>query len=173
MNFNKYHFENENFNLMALLDRHKKFSNPPHSMQAELEQDAVRDKWERDLDCHHSDSCSKDFDYQPVIGILTQPVSEVKKGNFPFNDYILEVNDNFIRWAGSRTIAIPFDIPEDELLKILPQINGVLFTGGALNLIDPKTHERHPYYNTAKKIFHYSKFMKNAKNENWPVLGIC
>ena len=48
-----------------------------------------------------------------------------------------------------------------------------MFTGGVLNLVDPKTRERHPYYNTAKKIFHYSKFMKNAKNENWPILGIC
>ena len=31
-NFNKYHFEKEEFNLMALLDRHNKFQTPPHSM---------------------------------------------------------------------------------------------------------------------------------------------
>ena len=100
-------------------------------------------------------------------------MSEKKKDGFPYNDYILEVNDNFIRWAGSRTVAIPYDMPEDQLLKILPQINGVLFTGGALELIEPKTGKRHPYYTTAKKIFHYSKFMKNAKGEDWPILGIC
>jgi len=47
---------------------------------------------------------------------MTQPVSESKKPNFPYHDYILEVNDNFIRWAGSRTIAIPYDISETELL---------------------------------------------------------
>lgn len=57
-NFNKYHVEHENFNLMALLDRHKKFQSPPHHMEAELEKDAIRDKWERDLDCHKTDSCS-------------------------------------------------------------------------------------------------------------------
>jgi hypothetical protein len=25
------------------------------------------------------------------------------------------VNDNFIKWAGSRTISIPFDIKDEEL----------------------------------------------------------
>ena len=80
-------------------------------MEEELRKDAIRDKWERDEECNHSDACSKNYDYQPVIGIMTQPVSELKV-DFPYNDYILEVNDNFIRWAGSRTVAIPFDIPE-------------------------------------------------------------
>ena len=49
-------------------------------------------------------------DYIPVIGILTQPVNGNKKKVFNFKDYILEVNDNFIKWSGSRTIAIPYDI---------------------------------------------------------------
>lgn len=71
----------------------------------------------------------------PIIGILTQPVPPKKKHNFGYKDYVLEVNDKFIKWAGSRTIAIPYDMPEDELDIILPQINGVLFTGGALDLI--------------------------------------
>ena len=103
---------------------------------------------------------------------MTQPVSKTKVG-FPYKEYILEVNDNFIRWGGSRTVAIPFDIPEKELLALLPQINGVLFTGGNLDLINPKTKKQHPYYLTARTILHYSKFMKNAKGENWPILGIC
>lgn len=33
--------------------------------------------------------------------------------------------------------------------------------------------EQHPYYITAKRIFHYSKFMKDVKGENWPIIGIC
>ena len=55
---------------------------------------------------------------------------------FNYDDYILEVNDNFVKWGGSRTVAIPFNIENDDLLNLLPQINGVLFTGGALELID-------------------------------------
>jgi hypothetical protein len=58
--------------------------------------------------------------YEPIIGILTQPVLDSKKGQFNYNDYILEINDNFIKWAGSRTVAIPFDISEENLMKLLP-----------------------------------------------------
>ena len=45
------------------------------------------------------------------------------------------MNEKFIKWAGSRTIAIPYNITQQDLEVILPQINGVLFTGGALDLI--------------------------------------
>lgn len=55
----------------------------------------------------------------PTIGIITQPVAPSKKDVFDFNDYILEVNDNFVKWAGSKTIAIPFDISEEELVRML------------------------------------------------------
>lgn len=95
-------------------------------------------------------------DFEPVIGILTQPVSLEKRDEFPYTDYILEVNDNFIRWPGSRTVAIPFNISEAELNELLPQINGVLFTGGALDLINTETGEEHIYYKTTKKIVQYS-----------------
>ena len=81
----------------------------------------------------------------PTIGIITQPVAPGKKDAFDFNDYILEVNDNFVKWAGSKTVAIPFDISEKELVKILDQINGVLLTGGSLTLIDGDGNQ-HPYY---------------------------
>jgi len=103
---------------------------------------------------------------------MTQPVSESKRAGFDADSYILEVNDNFIRWSGSRTVAIPYDIPQKELLELLPQINGVLLTGGALELVTPEG-QQHPYYVTAKRIFHYSKFMKDVKSEDWPVIGIC
>ena len=70
-------------------------------------------------------------------------------------------------------MAIPYNMPEEQLMKLLPQINGVLFTGGALDLIDRETGEQHEYYQTSKRIYHYSKFMKDVKKEDWPILGIC
>ena len=69
-----------------------------------------------------------------------------------------------MRWAGSRTVVIPYDISDADLNKLLPQINGILLTGGSLDLYDNKTEKYHPYYLTAKKIYHYSKFMKDKKN---------
>ena len=108
----------------------------------------------------------------PTIGIITQPVAPGKKDAFDFNDYILEVNDNFVKWAGSKTVAIPFDISEEELVRMLDQINGVLLTGGSLTLIDEDGNQ-HPYYKTAKRVIEYSKMKKDEFGEDWPVLGIC
>jgi gamma-glutamyl hydrolase len=78
-----------------------------------------------------------------------------------------------MRLAGSRTIAIPYDISDEELESVLSQINGVLFTGGSLKLVDKKSGEPHPYYQTAKKIFDYSKTKFDRDNEEWPILGTC
>lgn len=58
-------------------------------------------------------------DFVPIIGILTQPTSESKKKVFNYTDYILEVNSNFVKWPGSKTIAIPFDISEEDLKFVL------------------------------------------------------
>ena len=68
-------------------------------------------------------------------------MADEKKPGFNYSEYILEVNDNFLRWAGSKTIAIPFNVSESELFSILRQVNGVLFTGGALTLVDFKTKQ--------------------------------
>jgi hypothetical protein len=68
-------------------------------LQQELGKDSINDPWE------HGKS-----DYQPLVGILTQPVSESKKETFNHHDYILKINQDFVAWGGSKTIAIPFDI---------------------------------------------------------------
>jgi len=85
-----------------------------------LKKDDIVDPWEATKD--------KKADYIPVIGILTMPVKNDKTGK----EYIVEINDNFIKWPGSKTIAIPFDISPTDLKIILSQINGVYFTGGGL-----------------------------------------
>lgn len=70
-------------------------------------------------------------------------------------------------------VAIPYDMEIEKLDKILPQLNGMLFTGGALDLIDKKSGAYHQYYKTTKHIFSYSLYMKDTKNMTWPILGIC
>ena len=145
-------------NFMRYIGRADFFHLPPKHMRDEVKID-------------HSE-------YQPVIGILTQPTSENKLTVFNFKDYILEINHWFIKWAGSKTIAIPYNISDEDLKYILPQINGVLFTGGSLNLVcekDPKkgTGKLHKYMRTAKKIVDYSRWVKDQRNEEWPILGIC
>lgn len=95
-----------------MLSRNRKFTKPPQELLEELEEDDIVDRWEADKE--------EEADYVPVIGILTQPVSDSKKeGGFNYTDYILEVNDNFVKWAGSRTVAIPYDIAEKDLQVLL------------------------------------------------------
>lgn len=144
-------------------------------MLEELESDQVRDKWECKAVslAEMTKTVNQCYDYQPRIGILTQPTSAKNRQLFDKDQYVLEVNDNFVRWSGSVPIAIPYDISPEELSKVLNQINGVLFTGGALEMIDEKSGEWHQYYKTAHQIFSYSLFMKDVKRKNWPILGIC
>ena len=70
-------------------------------------------------------------------------------------------------------MAIPYDIQKDELLNVLDQINGIYFTGGGIDLIDKKTGKQHAYYKTAKTIYEYAKSVKDSRNEDFPILGIC
>ena len=78
---------------------------------------------------------------EPVIGILTQPVRDSVKSKFPFDEYILEVNHQFMGLHGAKTIPIRYNLPEKDLLHLLDSINGVLFTGGGLKLINETTGE--------------------------------
>lgn len=47
----------------------------------------------------------------------------------------------------------------------------MLFTGGGLLLVNGT--QKHPYMETASRIFQYSRYMKDVKNETWPIMGIC
>ena len=133
----------------------------------ELAADEIIDEWEESI---NGDATS--IDYQPRIGILTQPVSSANRKLYGYDHYILEVNMDFVRWSGSVPVVIPYDIEQQDLSILLPQLNGVLFTGGGLNLLD-NNGRNHPYYETAKQIFNYSLFKKDVLGETWPVLGIC
>ena len=125
--------------------------------------DEVKDPWEEEE--------GDEIDYQPIIGILTQP-KRFKNGTDMEESYILQSNDDFQTWSGSRTIAIPYNIEERALIDLLGNINGVHFTGGGLELID-KDGNQHPYYVTAKRIMNFSKMVKDKYDVDFPVLGIC
>ena len=77
-----------------------------------MARDDIDDPWEANDE-------GREATFVPVIGIITQPVSASKKGEFNYHDYVLEVNDNFVRWAGSKTVAIPYDISEEDLTTML------------------------------------------------------
>ena len=84
--------------------KYKNFQAPHPTVKKELKNDHKCDYWE---------NCKQKR--EPVIGILTQPVADVRKEIFNFDQYILGVNYDFIRWSGSKPIAIPYNIKDQEL----------------------------------------------------------
>ena len=76
----------------------------------------------------------------PLIAILTQPSKENIRQTFDYDEYVLAVNYKFIAMSGARPVYISYlsddEADEKRLFQILEQVNGVLFTGGNLTLID-------------------------------------
>jgi len=65
---------------------------------------------------------------------------------FDFDEYILGINYDFISLSGARPVYISYYLAETDegrkrLYEILDQVNGVLFTGGNLTLVDSETGE--------------------------------
>ena len=75
--------------------------------------------------------------------------------------------------SGMRTVAIPYEIPLNELGALLPMLNGFYLPGGSVHLVNKTTKSLHPYYVRTKMILDYSMKMKDELNEEWPVVGFC
>ena len=73
-----------------------------------------------------------------MIGILTQPIA-LKSHGTSFKNYIIEVHDRWLKMSGMRTVAIPYEIPLNELEALLPMLNGVYLPGGSLSLVNNVT----------------------------------
>lgn len=74
--------------------------------------------------------------------------------------------------AGAKVVPIIYTTPKDELYALLDRLNGVLFTGGSLDLVNPDTKEYHPYTVTSDLIFKYA--MEHTDNGDYfPLIGIC
>jgi gamma-glutamyl hydrolase len=88
------------------------------------------------------------------------------------SQYILDVNARFPELGGARVVPLFYNSTEDMLDEVLPKINGVLFTGGGLDLYDNKTGEFTTYTKTSQYIWNYAKD-RNDNGEHFPLLGIC
>ena len=83
--------------------------------------------------------CSE-LNQQPVIGVLAVPIGQ--ECITISNTHSLDIEGScfhslYVQWleaAGARVIAIPYDIERSELLHLLKSVNGVLFTGGEVEL---------------------------------------
>lgn len=105
-----------------------------------------------------------------TVGILTMPptpTDRVAQGH-----YITAMSDIFMHAGGLTSVFIPYNATDEDLYAILDQVNAVYFTGGDLDLYNPKTGELHPYTFTGMKVLHYAQKQKES-GEHFPILGIC
>jgi hypothetical protein len=102
---------------------------------------------------------------------MTQPKSQRNIKDYPTDQYILEINREFIESSGMvRAMPIHYDTPAEVLEGILDKIDGVHFTGGGLDLYNFTSQVWHPYYLTAKRIFQYATRPSGRK---FLLTGIC
>ena len=99
---------------------------------------------------------------KPVIGMygLVEPISD-------YNKYTKEAIDGgFVRWmeaSGAEVVVIHIWYNHEQIISLLNQINGVLFSAGPRRPL--KLDE--PWEQNAKFVFDY------AKNNGIPIWGTC
>ena len=101
----------------------------------------------------------------PVIKITDELLLK-RKPELRGKSYIAASYVKFVEFAGSRAVAITPNLTDMELKTLFNSLNGLLFPGGNVNLVDSKY-----YYLTKKLISMASK--ENARGIHFPILGIC
>lgn len=81
--------------------------------------------------------------------------------------------DNYVAWlesVGIIPVLIPYDIPKGDLLYCLQRVDGVVWTGGA---IEKSKYDavRPIYLDTLYTTFEAAK--RHNKNVPYPIVGIC
>jgi len=110
---------------------------------------------------------SKDFPLRndnPVIGIVSLPASQCINGKI--GGYCIPAN--YVGWlkaSGAQIVPIKYDAPAAEIRKLQKQLNGILFTGGGLDLFLNSS-----YMKTSKLIFDLAT--SNA-DDYFPLWGTC
>jgi gamma-glutamyl hydrolase len=96
---------------------------------------------------------------RPIIGILAIPSTE-SSNSFIHASYV-----EWLEQGGARVVPIPHDTPPLEIDEILQSINGVLFTGGALDLEFNST-----FVKAADQILNH---VRNSRDDYFPMWVTC
>eukprot|EP00998_Keelungia_sp_KM082_P005785 NODE_2080_length_1142_cov_245.410837_g2063_i0.p1 GENE.NODE_2080_length_1142_cov_245.410837_g2063_i0~~NODE_2080_length_1142_cov_245.410837_g2063_i0.p1 ORF type:complete len:320 (+),score=57.22 NODE_2080_length_1142_cov_245.410837_g2063_i0:80-1039(+) len=107
----------------------------------------------------------------PVIGILTLPMQECRPSNVHIPSWANGCFEStYVKWleqSGARVVPVLWDSTPQQLDDVIMNINGILFTGGGLDL-GPHLQ----YYRTAQYIF--EKAISQTNQGDWfPMWGTC
>jgi len=98
----------------------------------------------------------------PVIGILTQPITDGSKQHYLAASYV-----KYIESAGARVVPIFFDATTAELDILFAGMNGMVYTGGGSSF-QPGTQ----YYKTGHYLYQKAIAAQKA-GDYFPLWGTC
>lgn len=108
------------------------------------------------------------------IGIMSQPATIWNKmipGFSKHNSYIATSYMKYTEQTGAQSLLIPWDLPWEELTELLEQTNGLVFPGGAAELVDEKGNVTE-YMERLTQIMDWA--IKKNENGYWySLLGEC
>jgi gamma-glutamyl hydrolase len=90
----------------------------------------------------------------PIIGIVSHPIA--KHGEYISASYV-----KWVEMGGGRVVPIPYNAPKEYLQSLVPQLNGILFMGGAADV------------NDAHRYIYQLAIELNDKGVYYPVWGTC
>lgn len=72
------------------------------------------------------------YQYQPVIGIFTQPSNDLNQTIYPSDKYQY-ISSSYVKWlqtSGAKVVPVPYDLSDSDSDVLLGKLNGLLFPGG-------------------------------------------
>jgi len=101
---------------------------------------------------------------RPIIGILDQPTSESVSGQTTY------IPASYVKWvesSGARAVPVPYSASEQTLTAMFSALNGIIFTGGGLDLsMDSQYFQAADFlYNLALESY--------TKGDYFPIWGTC
>ena len=107
----------------------------------------------------------------PVIGIMTQEVSSPIPGQPENITWVPSTYVKYLESLGAVVIPIHYTYSIKQIEELMGKINGILFTGGDLNLTHYITGEYHRYTKLSDFIFKKAIEMNN-EGTVFPLIGI-
>ena len=107
----------------------------------------------------------------PVIGILAKP-SEYDQ--YPMNDwnYMAASYVKYIESAGARVVPIQWDLPFDNITRIMRSLNGFLLTGGSGAIIGESNGTLSRFGKAVEHIIN-NVIQFNNEGIHYPLWGTC
>eukprot|EP01017_Pseudomicrothorax_dubius_P029883 TRINITY_DN3670_c0_g1_i2.p1 TRINITY_DN3670_c0_g1~~TRINITY_DN3670_c0_g1_i2.p1 ORF type:complete len:362 (-),score=92.51 TRINITY_DN3670_c0_g1_i2:29-1114(-) len=118
-------------------------------------------------------SCNQELYDSPVIGILAAPVHAPLDKIKPMEySYFAASYVKYAESAGLRVVPINWDLPRDEMEKLLYKLNGVIFPGGDNILVEERTGLNTPFGEAFSWIVRVAVKM-NKEGRTFPIFAIC